>query len=133
MAMKPGATAAHMFVMTVPENMAKVVSFTADDLKAKFHDAFRPIPLQKMVKLAQHYGFEVIQAREVLTVTEFASADEYIALLDATLYGKFGCKEIYNKFHDEIKLEMISEDGKLIQSDIMAVVILKKPQTNRSM
>eukprot|EP00112_Aurelia_sp_Birch-Aquarium-sp1_P008332 Seg1914.11 transcript_id=Seg1914.11/GoldUCD/mRNA.D3Y31 product="Demethylmenaquinone methyltransferase" protein_id=Seg1914.11/GoldUCD/D3Y31 len=52
MAMKPGAIAAHMFCMTFPENMAKVVSFTDDDLKAKLHDAFRPIPLQKMVKLA---------------------------------------------------------------------------------
>ena len=127
MAMKPGAIAAHQFAMSVPENMAKIVSFLNDDLKAKFHDALSVIPLQKMVNLAQRCGFQVIQVEDLNHVTEFSSVDEYLTLLDATLYGKFGCKETYHKFHDKIKLEKIMADGKLIQSDTTAIIILRKP------
>ena len=127
MAMKSGAIAAHLFGMSVPENMAKILAFLNDDLNAKFHEALNVMPLQKMINIAQRNGFEVVRAEDLNHVTEFSSVDEYLTLLDATLYGKFGCKEIYHKCHDKIKLEKIMADGKLIQSDTIAIVILKKP------
>ena len=126
MAMKPGATAAHLFLTSITENLTQLISFIDDDLKPKFHAAFKPIPSQRMVELAERCGFEV-KTDELHIVTEFASVDEYLTLIDATLYGKFGFKETYHEFQDKIKLEKITEDGKLIQSDSVAVVILRKP------
>ena len=125
-AMKPGAMAAHLFLMSITENLTQLISLFDDDLKAEFHALFKPIPSQWMVELAERCGFEV-KTDELHIVTEFASVDEYLTLIDATLYGKFGFKGKYHKFQEKVKLEKITEDGRLIQSDTVAVVILKKP------
>ena len=126
LAMKNGAVAAHLVVFQPLKNMENFVPYFSEDLKKEYYDILRPIPVEKLTNLLQRNGFKVLKADQFVKPAVFPTTDIFLGWLDASLYGKFGYKDLYKKFGDKIELEM-SEDGQILQSQPVFQVVVRKP------
>ena len=126
LAMKNGAVAAHLIAFQPIKNMENFVPFFEEDLKKEYYNMLRPIPVEKLTNLLHKNGFKVLKTNKFMKPSVFPTADVFLDWLDSTLYGKFGYKDLYKKFGDQIELEK-SEDGQILQSHPVFQVVVLKP------
>eukprot|EP00795_Rhopilema_esculentum_P015703 gene15703-6997_t len=124
-AMKSGGFAAHNVTEEVPANIVKVVANSnPEDLK-RLYEIGKPISLERLVDVSAKVGFKVVDSGRIPRLTKFDDLKEYLRLLDATLYGKFGIEEGYMKNSHKIDLPK-DEDGRIIHDSPSAFVVLEK-------
>ena len=126
--MKPGGTAAHNFIEDIPDTF-KVLGKLDEGKLSKFLDTLHLIKCEKFEALAKKVGFIVVDSCKVDHVTELETEDELVTFLDASTFGLFGWKKLFNDAKEKgtnvnfakSDLGMIKHVSGLVQ------FILKKP------
>ena len=126
LAMKSGAVAAHLYGYGHPVNFDKFAKYFSEEQKKDYYTMHNPLSHEKSVRLFKKYGFQIIKTKQSMREVLFETADEYVAWVDATLFGKFPYKDIYEKFGDEIGLET-NADGKVVENLPACLMLAKKP------
>ena len=124
-AMKSGGVAAHKVVEAIPKNVVKVIANSnPGDLK-RLYEMVKPISLERLVDVSAKVGFKVVDSGRIPRVTKFDDLKEYLSLLDATFYCKFGVEEGY--MQNKHKIDMPKDkDGKIIHVSPLVFVVLQK-------
>ena len=124
-AMKSGALTAHLYGDARPANFEKFAEYISEDEKKHYYAMHNPVLPEKSITLFQKFGFEIIKTEQSMQQVLFETADEYIAWIDATLFGKFPYKDVYKKFGNKLGLE-ISSEGKIVENLPVYIIFAKK-------
>ncbi|XP_065054782.1 uncharacterized protein LOC135683455 [Rhopilema esculentum] len=124
-ATKTGGLAAHNVAEELPDNLIRLVKHAKAENLKRLYEMVKPISLERLIDVSVKVGFKVVDSGRIPTVTKFDDLKEYLRLLDASLYGKFGVEEGYMKNSHSIELPK-DEDGKIIYVVRQAFVVLEK-------
>eukprot|EP00112_Aurelia_sp_Birch-Aquarium-sp1_P000471 Seg1044.7 transcript_id=Seg1044.7/GoldUCD/mRNA.D3Y31 product="putative methyltransferase 235L" protein_id=Seg1044.7/GoldUCD/D3Y31 len=126
LAMKNGAVAAHLYGYSHPVNFDKFAEYFSEEQKKEYYTMHNPVSHEKSVSLFEKCGFEIISTKQSMREILFETAGEYIAWVNATLFGKFPYKDIYEEFGDKIGLET-NAVGQVVENLPAYTMLAKKP------
>lgn len=125
LAMKSGAITAHLYGQARPANFEKFAEYFSEEEKKEYYAMHNPVSHEKSVSLFKKCGFKIINTEQSMRQVLFETTDEYIAWIDATLFGKFPYKDIYKNLGTAFGLEKNAK-GKIVENLPVYMLFAKK-------
>ena len=127
-ALKSGGIAAHNFLEDMPSSCHSLRKIDEKEIK-KLLEILHPIEKAEFADLAREVRFVTVYSKSYTFVSEFDTVDDVLTLTDASTYGLFGWKKLYNDARSRgLQVDFdLSDAGKPIEAIKLDIFVLKKP------